>query len=190
MHCIEPAYYVNANDSRSHLRYFAWVFPSETSYFRGGRPSRYFARLTADGGVAQLGERRVRNAKVGSSILLLSTIRTSGFALAGSRWPFAPHVSSASLLEGSTWHCQRRSAWAREPFLPSKSERRQAAESATSPMALSPRKRCLQRRLRRLPDTLFKGPATRCGRDARSPQLFCSRKNPFAQTSTTCAPIQ
>jgi hypothetical protein len=29
------------------------------------------------GGVAQLGERRVRNAKVGSSILLLSTIHTS-----------------------------------------------------------------------------------------------------------------
>jgi hypothetical protein len=31
-----------------------------------------------DGGVAQLGERRVRNAKVGSSILLLSTKLKSG----------------------------------------------------------------------------------------------------------------
>ena len=32
---------------------------------------------SALGGVAQLGERRVRNAKVGSSILLLSTIKPS-----------------------------------------------------------------------------------------------------------------
>ena len=37
--------------------------------------SRRFAKLVPAVGVAQLGERRVRNAKVGSSILLLSTIR-------------------------------------------------------------------------------------------------------------------
>ena len=37
------------------------------------------------GGVAQLGERRVRNAKVGSSILLLSTTKTSKDVPADSR---------------------------------------------------------------------------------------------------------
>ncbi len=40
--------------------------------------ARDFARLPIVGGVAQLGERRVRNAKVGSSILLLSTNRLAG----------------------------------------------------------------------------------------------------------------
>jgi hypothetical protein len=43
------------------------------------RPTKPGARLRrACGGVAQLGERRVRNAKVGSSILLLSTTFFSG----------------------------------------------------------------------------------------------------------------
>ena len=37
----------------------------------GSQAAGYTVRLR--GGVAQLGERRVRNAKVGSSILLLST---------------------------------------------------------------------------------------------------------------------
>ncbi len=44
-----------------------------------GEAARMFARLAdSRGGVAQLGERRVRNAKVGSSILLLSTTRFEG----------------------------------------------------------------------------------------------------------------
>lgn len=49
--------------------------PGSQKLFHGGLPSR--TQVVYDrqdvGGVAQLGERRVRNAKVGSSILLLST---------------------------------------------------------------------------------------------------------------------
>ncbi len=37
--------------------------------------------LRGDGAVAQLGERRVRNAKVGSSILLRSTTKNNGLGL-------------------------------------------------------------------------------------------------------------
>gem|GEM_PF-4562473 len=42
--------------------------------------SRAFRMLSSRGEIAQLGERRVRNAKVGSSILLRSTKRIKGLA--------------------------------------------------------------------------------------------------------------
>ena len=48
---------------------------TDTAFLRPGtlKPSRFDKILTIRGDVAQLGERRVRNAKVGSSILLVST---------------------------------------------------------------------------------------------------------------------
>ena len=60
------------------------------------RTTRTFARLrVACGGVAQLGERRVRNAEVGSSILLLSTTRNFQDA---SRTPGRPQSTRSTLV--------------------------------------------------------------------------------------------
>lgn len=82
----------------------------------------------------------------------------------------APPVSSASLLsKGSSWHCQRRSALAREPFLPSKSARRQAAGSAARPTAPSPRGCCFPPRRPQRPEdggTTDRAQALRLARSA------------------------
>jgi hypothetical protein len=79
---------------------------------------------------------------------------------AGSRGRMNKHGHSCQMYpqplfsKGTIWHCPRRSASAREPFLPSKSERRQAAESAASPTAPSHRRWSFQRRRQRRLDRL------------------------------------